>query len=454
MALPKINLGAAANDGTGDALRTGGQIINDNFDELDERTLNANLQALAGLSGQANRVPYFTGSGALSLSALTAIGRQLIAITQPAEGRNVLGLGSASTADFGVANGAATLGPDGKVPSAQLPVSSVGNVFVVSSETAMLALAAVRGDVAVRTDQPGVSYILTQEPASVLANWAVYNQALSPSLAALNILAPAADRLPYFSGASSAALTTLSAFARTLLDDTDASTARNTLLASPQTQGFIEGLTLVWLSGTSIAIRAGSAYIPSLGKVVTYPGANITPRGVVEVNSFVHLYLTDAGTIDQSLDAPVRYYNQAFQKTGDNTRRYIGSILINTNALGAYQFVHRPLDGSMMYTVANPQGAPFRLLSAGTSIASFTIRPIAPVTAHTLEGAWQNVGTASVQFTPSDAGTNINTGWMVFVGPSMIFNSRCPIAADGTITYKGTGGGNANCYGLGYYFDR
>ncbi len=219
-------------------------------------------------------------------------------------------------------------------------------------------------------------------------------------------------------------------------------------------QGFIEGLSLVWSSGTSIAIRPGSAYVPSVGKVVTYPGANITPRGVVEVNSFVHLYLTDAGTIDQSLDAPVRYYNQAFQKTGDNTRRYIGSILINTNALGAYQFVHRPLDGSMMYTVANPQGAPFRLLSAGTSIAAFTIRPIAPVTAHTLEGAWQNVGTAAVQFTPSDAGTNINTGWMVFVGPNTIFNGRCPIASDGTITYKGTGGGNANCYGLGYYFDR
>ncbi|MBP3999917.1 hypothetical protein [Pseudomonas koreensis] len=233
MALQVINLGAAANDGTGDPLRTGGEKINENFDVLDERTLNANLQALAGLSGQANRVPYFTGSGALSLATLTALGRQLVAITQPSEGRDILGLGTAAVVGLGVPSGAASLGSDGKVPAAQLPVSSVGQVFVVASQAAMLALAAVRGDVAVRTDQPGVSYILTQEPASVLANWAVYNQALSPSLAALNTLTPAADRLPYFDSATTAALTPFTPFARTLLDDANAATVRGTLGLSP-----------------------------------------------------------------------------------------------------------------------------------------------------------------------------------------------------------------------------
>lgn len=217
MALQHINLGAAANDGTGDALRTGGQKINENFDVLDERTLNANLQALAGLSGQANRVPYFTGSGALSLAVLTAIGRQLIAITQPSEGRDILGLGSAAVAGLGVASGAASLGPDGKVPADQLPVASLGNVFVVSSEAAMLALSAGRGDIAVRADLPGTSYILTQTPSSVLANWALYNQALSPALSALNVLTPAADRIPIFTGTSTAGLLALSATGRAVV---------------------------------------------------------------------------------------------------------------------------------------------------------------------------------------------------------------------------------------------
>jgi len=219
--------------------------------------------------------------------------------------------------------------------------------------------------------------------------------------------------------------------------------------------GFIEGLSLVWVSGTSIAIRPGSAYVPSVAKVVTYAGGTINPMTVGAVNTFIHLYLTDAGAIEQSTTAaPARYYNQAHQKTNDNSRRYIGSILINTNAAGAYQFAHRLADSSIMYTVANPESTTFRLLSGGTSVAAFNTRTIAPVTAHTLEAAWQNVGTVSVKFTPSDAGTPIASGWMVFVPPGAIFNGRCPIASDGTITYSAAGGGSANCYSLGYYFDR
>ena len=220
-------------------------------------------------------------------------------------------------------------------------------------------------------------------------------------------------------------------------------------------QGFIEGLTLVWSSGTSIAIRAGSAYVPSAGRVVTYAGGTIAPMTVGAVNTFVHLYLTDTGTIDQSATvAPLRYYNQAHQKGGDNTRRYIGSLLISSNAAGAYQFVHRPESGEIKYTIANPQGALFRLVGGGTGLAAFNTRTVTPSTAHALKAAWQNVGTSLALFTPSDAGTAIGTGWMIAVSAGGIFNDSCPIAADGTITYSATGGATANCYALGYYFDR
>lgn len=218
-------------------------------------------------------------------------------------------------------------------------------------------------------------------------------------------------------------------------------------------QGFIEGLTMTWSSATSIAIGAGSAYVPAAGKVVAYAGGSITPSGAA--SSFIHLYLTSAGAIEQSTAAPVRYYNQAHQKTSDSTRRYIGSLLVRSTANQVYKFDHHPEQGYISYKHADPQAVPFILLSSAAGVASFSTRSCTPVTAHTLEGAWQNTGTGYAQFTPSDAGTSITTGWTVFVQAGPVQNARCAISAvDGSITYQASGSARASVYCIGYYFDR
>lgn len=229
------------------------------------------------------------------------------------------------------------------------------------------------------------------------------------------------------------------------------------LLAASVGQGFIEGLQLVWVGAKDILIRAGSAYVPSIGKRVSFAGGNIVPTGVVDVNTFIHIYLNAAGTIFQSLNAPERYYNNGWRLTGDSSNRYLGSILINTNAIGAYKFRHDLIANKMWYTHAAPETSPFRLMNglAGPAVGSMQTRPVTPVTAHTLIGSFRNNGSASINWTPSDAGTSVNTGWVLFNLANTMYSAEMPLSSiDGSITYSILTGAAGYCYATGYIFDR
>lgn len=68
------------------------------------------------------------------------------------------------------ASGVPTLDSSGLIQSSQLPSIAISDTFVVSSQSAMLALTAEVGDIAIRTDL-NKSFILQSTPASTLANW-------------------------------------------------------------------------------------------------------------------------------------------------------------------------------------------------------------------------------------------------------------------------------------------
>ncbi len=74
------------------------------------------------------------------------------------------------TAARGAVNGIAPLGSDSKIPSAYLPSIAITDTFVVSSEAAMLALTAERGDIVVRTDI-SKTFILQSDSPTTLVDW-------------------------------------------------------------------------------------------------------------------------------------------------------------------------------------------------------------------------------------------------------------------------------------------
>jgi len=102
----------------------------------------------------------------------------------------------------GAANGVATLGSDSKIPINQLPALAINETFTAANQTAMLALTAQRGDMAIRTDT-SKTYVLSSDSPSTLADWkelvssgqvsSVNGQTGAVSLNATNVGAAAAS---------------------------------------------------------------------------------------------------------------------------------------------------------------------------------------------------------------------------------------------------------------------
>lgn len=145
-----------------------------------------------------------------------------------------------------------------------------------------------------------------------------------------------------------------------------------TAVQSTVEPGYIDGLQLVWNSGTSYSVLSGSCYVPSVGANVNFPSI-ITKTGLsLSASTWYHLYaFLNEGVpdIEHVTTAPSAPYNgRARTKSGDTTRRYVGSI--RTDSGGNIIQFKVDTAGDFRYLTANTAQ---RILSAGTATVRTTV---------------------------------------------------------------------------------
>jgi hypothetical protein len=267
------------------AMRTAlGLVIGTNVQAYD-----AELAALAGLTSAADRLAYFTGSGTASLATFTAAGRALVDDADTTAQRATLGLGSmALQASTGVAVTGGTLS-NVTINGAATVISGISDLAVADGGTGASTAANARINLGV-----------------VIGT---HVQAYSADLTAIAALTSAADKVLYATGAGTWALATQTAFARTLLDDADAATARGTLgISATNTPSSATGniaatnvqSALAELDSEKAAL-AGAAFtgpVSSTGKLTvtsasgievstTFPLIQITPSGWAGSSAYI-----------------------------------------------------------------------------------------------------------------------------------------------------------------------
>lgn len=219
--------------------------------------------------------------------------------------------------------------------------------------------------------------------------------------------------------------------------------------------GLIVGLVMEWVSGTSLRVTSGAAHIQGIGKVLAVTSA-VTKAGLSLSNDTTyHVYLyVNAGAADVEVvtTAPdTAYSGKARSKTGDTSRRYLGSVRTNGSA-AIREFLH---DGDCIRYQENTTISPYRALGGGTATVwtAIPLSAIVPMTAKAVMVGAQTVGgTVGTDISSKAAGA----GFFTTLNPSQYAPTTWPIDATQNLYYKAQAVSSGPLYVdvWGYTFER
>jgi hypothetical protein len=199
----------------------------------DAQGLDATLTGLAGVSVGADQIIYATGTDAFAVTSLTSTARTVLDDTSTSAMRTTLGVAIGTDVQAYDATLAALAG-----------VTTAADKLIYASGVDTFLTTDFTSTARTLLDDSSTSAMRTTLGVAIGTDVQAYNAALT-SIAGLTTLA---DRMIYTTASNTYAVTTLTSFGRSLVDDVDAAAGRTTL-----------GLgTMATQTASSVAITGGT----------------------------------------------------------------------------------------------------------------------------------------------------------------------------------------------------
>ena len=163
----------------------------------------------------------------------------------------------------------------------------------------------------------------------------------------------------------------------------------------------IYGLKMIRVSDTAMTVSTGFTSL-SDGTVINVSTAIAKTSLSLTANTWYHVYLyLNSGTPDIEIvtTAPASpYYGTARAKTGDTSRRYVGSVLSGATNKLTY-WLHNTQTGLIAYTQEQDR-TPYRVIEDGKAITETNVScsAVVPITSQLITIKLSNVDTTDILY--------------------------------------------------------